>query len=506
MFHPSSTICAISTAPGGAIGIVRLSGPSSIALVDALFRPQQGAPLRERKSHSLTFGTIVDRENTIVDEVLVSVFRPPHSYTGEEGVEISCHGSQYILQTLLRLLIDAGAQLAAPGEFTQRAFLNGKMDLSQAEAVADVIASTTAANHRVAMSQMRGDFSRQLEQLRERLLHLTALLELELDFSDHEDLEFADRSELAQLAENIESIVARLVDSFATGNALKNGIPVAIVGSTNSGKSTLLNALLHDERAIVSDIHGTTRDVIEDTYNLNGTLFRFIDTAGLRTTTDTVEQMGIERSWQKLSEAQIVLFMIDSTQAETQLASLASQILRDTQGKTLIALFNKSDLATVDIDMLVQKYFAEASALPLQHLQVVESGVSRHSPAPSAPSVDNAPTAAAALTTRDFHTLSISAHRPTDIDRLTALLTEVAAARTADAGSVVVTNARHYAALTEALADIRRVRHGLITQLSGDFVSQDLRECLFHLAQITGGAITTDEVLGTIFKHFCVGK
>lgn len=506
MQHTSSTICAIATAPGGAIGIVRISGPSAIALTETLFRPQQGAPLRERKSHSLTFGTLVAPDGSLIDEVLVSLFRPPHSYTGEELVEISCHGSQYILQTVLRLLIDAGAVPAAPGEFTQRAFLNGRMDLSQAEAVADVIASTTASNHRIAMSQMRGDFSRELEQLRERLLHLTALLELELDFSDHEDLEFADRTELAHLAEDLEQMVARLVHSFATGNALKNGLPVAIVGSTNSGKSTLLNALLHDERAIVSDIHGTTRDVIEDTYNLGGTLFRFIDTAGLRTTTDTVEQMGIERSWQKLSEAQIVLFVVDSTQAETQLAALSPQILRDARGKTLIVLFNKSDLATVDIDTLVQKYFAEAPALPLQHLQVVESGVSRHSPAPSAPSVDNATTAASSLSARDFHTLSISAHRPTDIDRLTALLTEVAAAHTADAGSVVVTNARHYAALTEALADIRRVRHGLITQLSGDFVSQDLRECLFHLAQITGGAITTDEVLGTIFKHFCVGK
>ena len=419
-------------------------------------------------------------------EVLVSLFRPPHSYTGEESVEISCHGSQYILQTVLRLLIDAGAVPAAPGEFTQRAFLNGRMDLSQAEAVADVIASTTASNHRIAMSQMRGDFSRELEQLRERLLHLTALLELELDFSDHEDLEFADRSELAQLAESIESLVARLVDSFATGNALKNGIPVAIVGSTNTGKSTLLNALLHDERAIVSDIHGTTRDVIEDTYNLGGTLFRFIDTAGLRTTTDTVEQMGIERSWQKLSEAQIVLFVVDSTQAETQLAALAPQILRDARGKTLIVLFNKSDLVAVDIEALTQKYLQEAiSSLPPSD----KMGISSDEAA-----------------SPDLHTLAGSAHAAADIERLTTLLVEVAAARTADAGTVVVTNARHYAALTEALADLHRVRHGLATHLSGDFVAQDLRECLFHLAQITGGAITTDEVLGTIFRHFCVGK
>ena len=486
MQHTSSTICAIATAPGGAIGIVRISGPSAIALTETLFRPQQGAPLRERKSHSLTFGTLVAPDGSLIDEVLVSLFRPPHSYTGEESVEISCHGSQYILQTVLRLLIDAGAVPAAPGEFTQRAFLNGRMDLSQAEAVADVIASTTSSNHRIAMSQMRGDFSRELEQLRERLLHLTALLELELDFSDHEDLEFADRTELAHLAEDLEQMVARLVHSFATGNALKNGLPVAIVGSTNSGKSTLLNALLHDERAIVSDIHGTTRDVIEDTYNLGGTLFRFIDTAGLRTTTDTVEQMGIERSWQKLSEAQIVLFVVDSTQAEAQLAALAPQILRDARGKTLIVLFNKSDLVAVDIEALTQKYLQEAiSSLPPSD----KMGISSDEAA-----------------SPDLHTLAGSAHAAADIERLTTLLVEVAAARTADAGTVVVTNARHYAALTEALADLHRVRHGLATHLSGDFVAQDLRECLFHLAQITGGAITTDEVLGTIFRHFCVGK
>ena len=281
-------------------------------------------------------------------------------------------------------------------------------------------------------------------------------------------------------------MVARLVHSFATGNALKNGLPVAIVGSTNSGKSTLLNALLHDERAIVSDIHGTTRDVIEDTYNLGGTLFRFIDTAGLRTTTDTVEQMGIERSWQKLSEAQIVLFVVDSTQAEAQLAALASQILRDARGKTLIVLFNKSDLVAVDIEALTQKYLQEATSSVLPSDKVGISSDEAASP--------------------DLHTLAGSAHAAADIERLTTLLVEVAAARTADAGAVVVTNARHYAALTEALADLHRVRHGLATHLSGDFVAQDLRECLFHLAQITGGAITTDEVLGTIFRHFCVGK
>ena len=270
------TICAVSTATGGAIGVVRVSGPQAIAATEHIFRAANGKPLSERKSSSLTFGHIVDENDKVVDEVLVSLFRAPHSYTGEDATEISCHGSSYILQRVVQLLLAAGCEAAAPGEFTQRAFLNGKMDLSQAEAVADVIASTTAASHQVAMSQMRGDFSKQLGALREQLVHLTSLLELELDFSDHEDLEFADRSALDAIASQIESVTQRLADSFATGNVLKNGLPVAIVGSTNSGKSTLLNALLHDDRAIVSDVHGTTRDVIEDTFTLCGTLFRFM--------------------------------------------------------------------------------------------------------------------------------------------------------------------------------------------------------------------------------------
>ena len=475
----TSTICAISTASGGAIGVVRVSGSQAISITEQVFRAVNGKPLSERKASSLTFGHIVDENNNIVDEVLVSLFRAPHSYTGEDATEISCHGSSYILQRVVQLLLAAGCEAAAPGEFTQRAFLNGKMDLSQAEAVADVIASTTAASHQVAMSQMRGDFSKQLGALREQLVHLTSLLELELDFSDHEDLEFADRSALDAIAAQIESVTQRLADSFATGNVLKNGLPVAIVGSTNSGKSTLLNALLHDDRAIVSDVHGTTRDVIEDTFTLGGTLFRFIDTAGLRSTEDVVEQMGIARSRQKLEEAKIVLFVVDATQVASQMEALGTEILEAMNGRPLVVLFNKADL-------LEEKAMNDLLAQPLAHWISGASLSSQQEP--------------------KIVKLSISAKEGLGLDTLTDTLVGLAQENTTSAGDIIVTNARHYAALTAALADIRRVRQGLSTHLSGDFVAQDLRECLFHLAEITGGAVTTDEVLGTIFKNFCVGK
>lgn len=473
------TICAVSTASGGAIGVVRVSGPQAIAATEQIFRAVNGKPLSERKASSLTFGHIVDENEQVVDEVLVSLFRAPHSYTGEDATEISCHGSAYILQRVVQLLLAAGCEAAAPGEFTQRAFLNGKMDLSQAEAVADVIASTTAASHQVAMSQMRGDFSKQLGALREQLVHLTSLLELELDFSDHEDLEFADRSALDAIASQIESVTQRLADSFATGNVLKNGLPVAIVGSTNSGKSTLLNALLHDDRAIVSDVHGTTRDVIEDTFTLGGTLFRFIDTAGLRSTDDVVEQMGIARSRQKLEEAKIVLFVVDATQVVSQMEALGTEILEAMNGRPLVVLFNKADL-------LEEKAVNDLLAQPLTHWISGASLSSQQEPS--------------------IVKLSISAKEELGLDTLTDTLVGLAQENTTSAGDIIVTNARHYAALTAALADIRRVRQGLSTHLSGDFVAQDLRECLFHLAEITGGAVTTDEVLGTIFKNFCVGK
>ena len=323
ILQTEDTICAIATAQGGAIGTIRVSGPEAITLTDRIFKPVSGKPLAERAPYTLTFGHILTPEGEIIDEVLVSLFRAPHSYTGQDSTEISCHGSSYILQQVMQLLIRQGCRAAGPGEYTQRAFLNGKMDLSQAEAVADLIASTSAATHRMAMNQMRGGFSRELAVLRDKLLHLTSLMELELDFSDHEELEFADRSELEDIARQIEQVIHHLVDTFSVGNALKNGVPVAIVGETNAGKSTLLNALLNEERAIVSDIHGTTRDVIEDTMNLGGITFRFIDTAGIRETTDTIESLGIERSFQKLDQADIVLWVIDSTCAEEQYRQLA---------------------------------------------------------------------------------------------------------------------------------------------------------------------------------------
>lgn len=459
------TICAIATAPGGAIGIIRTSGPHAISITDRLFTPltHTDIPLSERKAYTLNFGQIQTSDGEVLDEVLVSLFRAPHSYTGEDATEISCHGSSYILQQIMQLLIAEGCRAAGPGEFTQRAFLNGKMDLSQAEAVADVIASSSAATHRLAMNQMRGGFSRELCRLRDQLLHLTSLMELELDFSDHEDLEFADRSELQKVASQIERIIRRLVHSFSVGNALKNGVPVAIVGETNAGKSTLLNTLLHEEKAIVSDIHGTTRDVIEDTINIDGITFRFIDTAGIRETHDTIEELGIERSFQKLEQARIVLWVIDRAEATQEMDHLSPLILPRCKDKQLILVFNKADLPLS----------ADASPLP-----VLPDGCQH---------------------------LLLSAKEQTGITTLESLLVKAASLPSTSEDELIVTNIRHYEALSRALEAIHRVQSGLSTHLPGDLISQDLRECLFHLGSIVG-EVTTDEVLGNIFSRFCIGK
>ena len=466
MMH-TDTICAIATAQGGAIGVIRVSGPIAIEATSRIFTPMSGKPLEERPNYSLTYGKIFSDGGEILDEVLVSVFRAPHSYTGENSVEISCHGSSYILQQVMALLIAGGCRLANPGEYTQRAFLNGKMDLSQAEAVADLISSATSSTHRLAMNQMRGGFSRELSALRDKLLHLTSLMELELDFSDHEELEFADRTELSQIADDIEHVIARLANSFSVGNALKNGVPVAIIGETNAGKSTLLNALLNEEKAIVSDVHGTTRDVIEDTINLRGTTFRFIDTAGIRQTTDVVESIGIERTYQKISQADIVLWMIDAGNStlSTQHSALKTEILPHLEDKNLILLFNKADMLTSERRTALEQAFADV----------------------------------------DAPNLFISAKHRAGMDELETLLTETAALPEISQNDVIVTNLRHYEALVHALDSIHRVQSGLQMNLSGDFVSQDLRECIHYLSDIVG-EVSTDSVLQNIFKHFCIGK
>lgn len=455
------------------MGIIRVSGPEAISIADSIFTPvgSDKRKLQERQPYTLAFGRITDGSGNIIDEVLISIFRAPHSYTGEDSVEISCHGSSYILQKVMQLLMKNGCTPAAPGEYTQRAFLNGKMDLSQAEAVADLIASHSEASHRIAMNQMRGAFSRELAALRNQLLHLTSLMELELDFSDHEELEFADRSELLNVADKIRQTVSSLIGSFRVGNAIKNGVPVAIVGETNAGKSTLLNQLVGEERAIVSDIHGTTRDTIEDTITIGTATFRFIDTAGIRDTTDTIESIGIERTMQKISQAEIVLLLIDSTQASQQYALLAPKVLPLCKGKSLIIAYNKADIAG-----------------------------------------DTKPPYVADLTSPEYVDLSsvdeilISAKTEQGIDTLRHLLCTLAAVDSDSSSGVIVSNLRHLSALNTALADIERVLDGLASGLSSDLISQDLRSCLYALGEITGGEIQTDEVLGNIFSHFCIGK
>ena len=461
------TICAIATAQGGAIGSNRVSGPEAISITSRIFKPAKAGKLfNDQKPYTLTFGCIYDGEE-IIDEVLVSLFRAPHSYTGENSTEITCHGSSYILQQVMQLLIKNGCRMAQPGEYTQRAFLNGKMDLSQAEAVADLIASSSAATHRLAMSQMRGGFSKELTDLRSKLLNFTSMIELELDFSE-EDVEFADRSALRKLADEIEQVISRLVHSFSVGNAIKNGVPVAIIGETNAGKSTLLNVLLNEERAIVSDIHGTTRDVIEDTINIGGVTFRFIDTAGIRETNDTIESLGIERTFQKLDQAEIVLWMIDSVNAASQIEQLSEKIIPRCEGKHLIAVFNKADLIEEKQKEDLLTLLKDSSK------EYTES-------------------------------IFISAKQRGNTEELQKMLINAAHLPTVTQNDIIVTNVRHYEALSKALEAIHRVQDGLDSQISGDFLSQDIRECIFFISDIAG-EVTNDMVLQNIFQHFCIGK
>ena len=453
------TICAVSTPQGrGGIAVIRVSGPQSFDIVQ---RCWHGKPLAEMASHTVHLGRLTDTAGDVLDQAVLTLYRSPNSFTGEDVVELACHGSTWIQQQLVQTLIDAGCRHAAAGEFTRRAFANGRMDLSQAEAVADVIDAQSRAAHHVAMSQMRGRYSDELKGLREKLLHFTALIELELDFSE-EDVTFADRSEVTDLAREIHTLISRLADSYSDGNAIRNGVPVAIVGQTNAGKSTLLNALLGDDRALVSDIHGTTRDTIEDTVTMGGTLFRFIDTAGIRQSSDTVEQMGIERTWQAIDKANIVLWIIDVTSADT---SMIHDILDRCNGKALIAVLNKTDL---DDDI--------AARSELKDLLPAGTPV-----------------------------VAISAKNDSDVESLRELIVKTAALPEVGSDAVFVTNARHYQALVRARSAIARAIDGLNNGLSGDLLDQDIRECLHWLGEITG-TITTDNILAEIFSHFCIGK
>ena len=453
----NETICALATAPGGALGIIRISGPQSLEILSSIFTKD----LSTAQPNTIHYGHIRNGDE-VLDEVLVSVFRAPHSYTGEDSAEISCHGSRYILSKVIELLIQNGCRMAQPGEFTQRAFLNGKMDLSQAEAVADLIASGNKATHQIAMSQLRGNVSSELSRLREQLLKLTSLLELELDFSDHEDLEFANRCELLDIANKINNCITTLAHSFETGQALKNGIPVALVGKTNVGKSTLLNKLLRDDRAIVSSVHGTTRDTVEDTIDLNGITFRFIDTAGIRQTTDEVEQIGINRTYAAIEKARIVLWIIDAepTTEDNQ------EMLERCKDKSLIIIRNKIDIIST----------SESSSTSDPRL-------------------------------KDIPTVEISAKQGTNIDKLEQAIFEAANIPELSEQDIIVTSSRQYQSLVSAHENLSRVLSGLESGLSGDLVSEDLRLVLDDLADITGqGRILTNEVLGNIFTHFCVGK
>ena len=441
-------ICANSAQSGGAVSIVRVSGDDAIGITNRIFRSARNKDLTLMAGYTVHLGEIVDTDGTVVDDALVIVYCAPRSYTGEDATEIMCHGSAYIVQRIIELLISQGCRLARPGEFTERAFMNGKMDLSQAEAVADLIAASNAASHRLAMSQMRGGFSKELSRLRSQLLEMTTLLELEIDFSE-EDVEFADRKQLITLAQTINRVISRLIDSFRTGNAIKNGVPVAIIGPTNAGKSTLLNRLLHDDKAIVSDIHGTTRDSIEDTISIQGITFRFIDTAGIRESNDQIERIGIERSWRKAQEAEIVLVMTDQPTIDIDLTTLAD--------KHVIKVYNKADI--VDYPTLQQ--------------------------------------------TAD--SIVISAKQGTNIDRLEQMLVDATHLQKVEDSDIIVTNVRHVEALQKALDAITKVEQQINDGISGDIISLDLHACIDALAEIVGD-VTNEDTLHSIFSRFCVGK
>lgn len=463
--NTNDAICAIATASGmGAIAVVRLSGQRCHEIALSIFKSRT----RNLDKSSIVpnrayFGDLVDGTD-VVDEAIVTFFASPHSYTGEDSVEISCHGSVYIQHKVLEILIARGARLAGPGEFSRRAFLNNKLDLAQAEAVADLIASQSEASHKIAVNQLKGGFSKELRDIRSRLLDITSLLELELDFSE-EDVEFADRTQLLELIEEAISHIGRLTESFRLGNAIKNGIPVTIAGETNTGKSTLLNAILGEERAIVSDIEGTTRDTIEETFNIFGTLYRFIDTAGIRQTTEEIERIGIERTFKKMEEADVILGMVDMTKGLEKAISAIRLIVSkvDRQQQTLIVLCNKRDVAR---DFPCERLLSEFEDIPIEF---------------------------------------VSAKDNDDVERIKRFIFNNSSLHSVGANETLVTNMRHYESLRRSKENLEQVREGIMVGLSADLLSQDLRQALFYLGSITG-EITNDEVLGNIFGRFCVGK
>jgi len=462
-----STICAVATHGNGAIAVIRISGPDAIGIVEGIFKPAtEGKILSQQPPNTIHFGTIHDHEK-LIDEVLISLFKAPHSYTGEDSIEISCHGSPYIQQKILETLLTGGAKPAKPGEFTQRAFLNGKMDLSQAEAVADLIASESEGAHRVALQQLRGGFSDKLKELRAQLLHFISMIELELDFSE-EDVEFADRKQLVKLVDETASLIGELISSFQMGNVLKNGVPVAIIGRPNVGKSTLLNAILKEERAIVSDIEGTTRDSIEDTINLGGINFRFIDTAGIRETADTIENLGIRRTYQKIEQSSIVLLLAEASD-EIRLIQRSVDAIRDqlkNGNKQLVLVLNKSD------------------QMKEPQLEQIRKSIQLHD---------------------HEYMVSLSAEKAENIEELTGMLLDIVNVGSIKHQDVLISNIRHYNALKSASESLTRVSEGLTSTLPSDLLAQDIREALHYLGEITG-EITTDEILGNIFKNFCIGK
>ena len=456
----NDTIIALATASGvGAIAVLRLSGAQAITIVNAKFQSKFGTKnLHTVASHTIHLGNIVD-QGRVIDEVLVSVFKNPHSYTGEDVVEINCHGSVYIQQEILQLFIQSGVRNATPGEFTLRAFLNGKMDLSQAEAVADVIASNSAASHQVALQQMRGGFSNEIQELRTQLLNFASLIELELDFAE-EDVEFADRTEFVKLVNKISAVLKRLIDSFALGNVLKNGIPVAIVGEPNAGKSTLLNTLLNEEKAIVSHIEGTTRDAIEDEISIDGIAYRFIDTAGIRATDDVVESIGIEKTFSSIEKAQLVLHLVDSTKI-TALQDKIDELTLKYPSKKIITIVNKADLLSNEAIEQLQKTYATI--------------------------------------------IILSAKNKTGIHQLTTTLTQLANKGALSNNETIVSNSRHFEALNNAYIAIKDVQKGIDAQVSTDLFAIDIRQALHYLGEITG-EVTTEDLLGNIFANFCIGK